>query len=170
MKTLTIKDPALVLGIQDEIRRNNEARYDHRLHAVLLVGQGMTCPRVASYLGDASRTIQNWVNHFEEKGFAGLSDKDGRGRKPRLAEKELEQIGAVLRCSPEDFGMSQVAWDGKTLAGFIKRRYGVRLGVRQCQRLFRKLGFRFRKPRPLIAHADEAEQKAFKKTQNFAGR
>jgi transposase len=36
--------------------------------------------------------------------------------------------------------------------------------VRQCQRLFRQMGFRLRKPRPLIAHADPAAQAAYKKT------
>jgi transposase len=36
--------------------------------------------------------------------------------------------------------------------------------VRQCQRIFRQMGFRLRKPRPLTAHADPAAQAAFKKT------
>lgn len=38
--------------IQDEIRRNPEARYEHRLHAVLLVSQGMSCVHVARLMGD----------------------------------------------------------------------------------------------------------------------
>ena len=33
--------------IQDEIRRNPEARYEHRLHAVLLVSQDMSCVRMS---------------------------------------------------------------------------------------------------------------------------
>ncbi len=37
-----------MLGLQDEIRRSEESRYDHRLHGVLLVAQGMTCPEVAA--------------------------------------------------------------------------------------------------------------------------
>jgi hypothetical protein len=39
----------------------------------------------------------------------------------------------------------------------------VDLGVRQCQRLFRQLGFRLRKPRPMISHTDPAVQAAHKK-------
>jgi transposase len=35
--------------------------------------------------------------------------------------------------------------------------------VRQCQRLFRQLGFRLRKPRPLLAHGDPILQEAHKK-------
>ena len=42
-------------------------------------------------------------------------------------------------------------WDGKTLAEWLLRNWAVELSVRQCQRLFRQLGFRQRKPRPLIA-------------------
>ncbi|MEN6432102.1 MAG: winged helix-turn-helix domain-containing protein, partial [Smithella sp.] len=54
-------------------------------------------------------------------------------------------------------------WDGRTLSAYIQNEFGVKLGVRQCQRLFRDLGFRLRKPRSLIARADEEAQKVFKK-------
>jgi len=118
MKPLKIADAAsIVLGLQDEIRRSEESRYDHRLHGVLLVAQGMTCPEVGRVLGDAPRSVEYWVRRFEARGLAGL----------------------------------------------IEGRCGVRLGVRQCQRLFRQRGFRLRKPRPLLAHADPERQKTHKK-------
>jgi hypothetical protein len=47
MKPLKISDPTSILTLQQEIRRSEESRYDHRLHGVLLVAQGMTCPDVA---------------------------------------------------------------------------------------------------------------------------
>ena len=58
----------MILGLQDEIRRSEESRYDHRLHGVLLVAQGMTCPAVAKLLGDAVRTVEYWVRRFEAEG------------------------------------------------------------------------------------------------------
>jgi transposase len=71
MKALTISDAEIMtLALQDEIRRSQEARYDHRLHALLLVVQGVTCPEAANLLGDAPRTVQYWVRRFEEEGFA----------------------------------------------------------------------------------------------------
>src|SRR5260370_16192437 len=66
-------------------------------------------------------------------------------------------------------GMTGNLWDGKTLAEWLRRNWAVKLSVRQCQRLFRQLGFRQRKPRPLIAHADPLLQQAHKKTSK-AGR
>ena len=54
-------------------------------------------------------------------------------------------------------------WEGKTLSTWIAQQWGVELGVRQCQYLFRQLGFRLRKPRPLIARADPERQRTHKK-------
>jgi transposase len=75
----------------------------------------------------------------------------------------LQQIQKALRSSPSEFGLSAGLWDGKLLSHFIRQRFDVDIGVRQCQRLFRQFGFRLRKPRPLIAKADPEKQEAFKK-------
>jgi transposase len=164
MKPLNISDrETMVLALQDEIRRSDEARYDHRLHAILLVAQGMTCPETAKALGDSTRTVQYWVHRFEEEGFAGLADADRPGRPKRLKEDQLNEIDNALRQSPLDFGLNTNTWDGKALSTFIKNQFDVELGVRQCQRLFRQLGFRLRKPRPVIAKADPEQQNEYKK-------
>ena len=85
------------------------------------------------------------------------------GRPRRLQPDQLNQIDGALRNSPSDYGLSVNLWDGKTLSAFIQKQFGIDLGVRQCQRLFRQFGFRLRKPRPMIAHADPNEQLRFKK-------
>ena len=164
MRALSISDSAtIILGLQDEIRRSEESRYDHRLHGVLLVAQGMTCPEVAKLLGDAPRSVEYWVRGFEESGLARLREGERSGRPSRLNEKQLQGINAALRQMPRDVGLGGNLWDGKTLAAWIAERYGIDLGVRQCQRLFRQLGFRLRKPRPSIAQADPERQRAHKK-------
>lgn len=164
MRALTIADSAtMILGLQDEIRRSEESRYDHRLHGVLLVAQGMTCPEVARLLGDAPRSVEYWVQGFERSGLAGLREGERSGRPSRLNEKQLKEINSALRQMPRDMGLGGNLWDGKTLAAWIAQRYKIDLGVRQCQRLFRQLGFRLRKPRPRIAQADPVRQKAHKK-------
>ena len=61
----------MILGLQDEIRRSEESRYDHRLHGVLLVAYGINCCQVADVLGDAPRTVDYWVQRFEEKEARG---------------------------------------------------------------------------------------------------
>lgn len=165
MKPLTISHAqTIVLGLQDEIRRSEDSRYDHRLHGVLLVAHEMTCPEVARLLGDAPRTVEYWVRRFEEVGLAGLTEGERPGRPRRLSEEQLEEINQVLRQPPESVGLRGNLWSGKLLAAFIARRYKVALGVRRCQYMFRELGFRLRKPRPLIARADPEIQRLYKKT------
>jgi transposase len=165
MKPLTISDAeSVVLGLQDEIRRSDESRYDHRLHGVLLVAQGMSCRQVSELLGDAPRTVAYWVRRFEHDGLSGLTEEEKAGRPRRLSEEQIRSIDSALRMRPADFGLAGNLWDGKTLSAFVKKQLAVVLGARQCQRLFRQLGFRLRKPRPLIAHADLDEQAQVKKT------
>jgi transposase len=161
--TVRIDDPHVVFVLQDEIRRSEEARYDHRLHAVLLVAKGMSCPRVAELLGDSERTVRFWINRYMRNGLQGLVEDERSGRPSRLTPDQIDRIGAVLRIAPKDVGLHGGIWDGKSLSAFIRHEFNVNLGVRQCQRLFRQLDFRLRKPRPMIARSDPAIQLIFKK-------
>ena len=86
MRPLTIRDPDIILGLQDEIRRSEESRYEHRLHGLLLVAQGMSCREVAQLLGDSARAVQYWVNRFERDGLAAMVEGE-RQAVPVLWEK-----------------------------------------------------------------------------------
>ena len=108
MRALQLSDAeTMILALQDEIRRNDQSRYDHRLHGVLLVAQGMSCPVVARLLGDAPRTVENWVKGFEQDGLMALAEAPGRGRKPRLTEAHLTEVGQWLRNKPQAKGFGR---------------------------------------------------------------
>jgi transposase len=165
MRKLEIENAGLMhIAIQDEIHRSEESRYDHRLHGILLVCAGLSCYEVANLFGHSPRTVQYWVQRFERSGFAGLQEGERSGRPAVLDEATVRKVGADLRGDPRAFGYAQNLWDGKLLSHHLAEKYGVQLGVRQCQRLFHKLDFRRRKPRPLIAKADPEAQRAYKKT------
>lgn len=165
MQKLRISDVEVMqLAIQQEILRSEESRYDHRLHGILLVSHGLSCYQVADWLGQDPRTVERWVRRFEAKGFAGLHEGERPGRPRRLTEEEWKAVSRELRRNPRDLGYTQNLWDGTLLSHHLAQVHGVDLGVRQCQRMFRQMGFRLRKPRPLVAQADPAAQTAFKKT------
>lgn len=116
-------------------------RYDHRLHGVLLVAQGMTCPEVAKLLGDARRSVEYWVRGFAEEGWAGLREGERGGRPRRLSEKQLQQVHAALRQRPRGLGGNR--WDGKTLAAWIQRQYGDQFRSAAMSAFVPAVGFRF---------------------------
>ena len=165
MKKLVVTDAKRNCPIiQREIGRSEEARYDHRLHGVLMVAQGMSCVDVARWFGEHVTTVERWIHRFNASGLPGLREGEHSGRPSRLTDTQWSDLEIALRLSPRELGYNQNLWDGKLLAHHIGQTYRVALGVRQCQRIFRKMGFRLRKPRPVIAHGDPELQAAYKKT------
>ena len=165
MRRLQIDDNEnMRIALQQEIRRSEDSRYDHRLHGVLLISNGLSCYDAATCLGEDPVTIQRWVHQFNERGFSGLLDGERTGRPSRITPVQWSELEQALRQSPKECGYKQNLWDGKLLAHHLTRSYDIGLGVRQCQRIFRQMGFRRRKPRPLIAKADREAQARYKKT------
>ena len=62
------------VAIRNEISRSEESRYDHRLHGILLISEGMSCYEAGRILGEDSRTMERWVRRFNEKGFNALRE------------------------------------------------------------------------------------------------
>ena len=165
MRKLEIKDADIMqIAVQEEILRSEESRYDHRLHGILLVCSGLSCNEVAKLFGQSPRTVQYWISRFEDSGFAGLQETPRPGRPTALDEGIIQSLGKDLRRSPRELGYTQNLWDGKLLSHHITQKFSIHLGIRQCQRLFRQMGFRRRKPRPLIAESDPEAKRKYKKT------
>ena len=165
MRKLEIADAEIMqLAIREEIDRSEESRYDHRLHGLLLVASGRSCTEVGELFGEAATTVQRWVRRFEESGFSGLREGERAGRPRALDDRSWGRIEADLRKEPRALGLEANLWDGPLLSEHLRRSYGIQLGVRQCQRLFRDMGFRLRKPRPQVAQADPVLVAAVKKT------
>ena len=164
MKKLEIKNVDIMkVAIQQEIARSEDSRYDHRLHGVLLVCQGLSCPEVSKILGDSPRTIEYWVKDFNERGFDGLLEEKRSGRPSVIDYTLLSSIDSDLRQNPTSFGYTKNVWDGKMLSHHLKEKYDIKLGVRQCQRLFYQLDFRLRKQYPVIANSDSEAKAEFSK-------
>lgn len=166
MRKLTISEDEKN-EIVREIRRSDESKYDHRLHGILLVANGMSPYAVSEVIGNAPKSIENWVNSFLKRGFDGLREPRRPGRPPRLS-RVMKSIAMDIRKNPMDLGYSQNLWDGKLLSHHIAVKYSIVMGTRQCQRIFRKLGFRLRKPRPKIAKGDDYNKKEFKKKSSLS--
>ncbi len=165
MRRLQIEDAEVMrLAIQQEINRNDESRYDHRLHGLLLVAAGQSCRQVGLLFGENPTTVQRWVSRLDESGLEGLREGERAGRPRLLQPPQWRKLQGELRRSPRTLGHEANFWGGPLLAEHLRRHYGIDLGVRQCQRVFRQMGFRLRKPRPQVAQSDALKVAAVKKT------
>jgi transposase len=130
--------------IRREIDRDDVSRYDHRLHALLLVAAGRSSSEVAQWFGESASTVQRWVRRYRARGLDGLHDTERSGRPRSLDAVQWRRLEADLRKTPRYFGFPARFWDGPTFAEHLRRCYGVDLGLRQCQRLFRQMAHRTR--------------------------
>jgi transposase len=165
VKRISIPDAeTFVAAIQDEISRTREGRYFHRLDVILYVLQGASPYDAARLFGHSPRTIEYWVHRLLSDGLAGLWEGNRTGRPGRLSATYLQKLRNDIRRSPRDLGYSQNLWDGVLLSHHLEKEYSILLSVRQCQRLFHKLGFSLQRPRRQPSEANSELQEAFKKT------
>jgi transposase len=143
----------LLIRRQDIIKRqihlylsgNDEAKFIHRLHAILLFieKEKESCDSVGDMLGHSPRTISNWIKRINDTGdIACLRSKKQSGRPSRLSEVQREELRSIAGESPEEHGIAGKKWDGKSLSSYIERHYGITMKTRTCQRLFHQLGIK----------------------------
>jgi transposase len=125
--------------LKNELKRSENAHFLHRLHCVLLVAQGCSSSQVAEWFGDHPRTVERWLHRAREYGPKGLKDEQKTGRPPKVRDDQRKRLQGDIHKKPTELGYDCKAWDGKLLQTHLAQRYGVEMGVRQCQRLLNQL-------------------------------
>ena len=110
------------------------------------------------------RTIANWISWINSEGNINiLRDQDKPGRNATLNETQMCHLKDQIQKHPNEVGLDANLWDGKLLSHYIKKTFGKELKVRQCQRIFNKLGFSLKRGRTMVAKGNPEDKKAFKK-------
>lgn len=164
MQRLRIRNSAVTTDVlQNEIQATAEARYLHKLHALLLVAQDWSAYEVAKLFGHSPRTVESYIHAVNESGLEGLREQQRPGRTRRLTTEQAGRLKQDVQRSPREFSYHSSQWDGKLVSHHLKKQFGVRLKVRQCQRLLHALGFSVQRPRKKLIRADAQQQSEFKK-------
>ena len=149
---------------QQIIKTTKDPVYRHRCMIVNMVLSGTPATKIATSSKEVHSTISRWVRIVDEEGFEALRPKPRSGRPTRLSlEQEAHIANTIELDDPSEHGY--YVWDGISLSDFIKKKYNVDLGVRQCQRLFHKMNFSLIRPQvsPSKGNEDSTERKEFKK-------
>ena len=126
-----------IAAVRKRMRGETETeRLLHRLHCAVSVMAGrLSASEVARIYGDSPRAVAYWVTRFVEHGVAGLQEEKRLGRTPALNAaniKRLAQFVSERRAKSESV-------TGPVVADFIERSFAVRLTVRQCWRILKRL-------------------------------
>lgn len=168
MQRLIIHEPKRIeRQIESFINNDPESKFIYRLCSLKMFinDPNSTTEKLGQMMHASPRTIANWIHSINASGkIEVLRDKSKPGRTPRLSDDQLMELQNDIQQHPSVLDLSSNLWDGKTLSHHIKKRYGIFIKVRQCQRIFRMLGFTLKRGRTVVANGDPERKKSFKKT------
>lgn len=168
MKKLTINEPKKIeRQINKLINSDPEGKFIYRLCSlkIFLNDPAYSTDSLGKLMQTSPRTIANWINWINSEGNIDiLRDQDKPGRKSILSDSQMEHLKDQIQKHPNESGLDANLWDGKLLSHYIKKKFGKELKVRQCQRIFNKLGFRLKRGRTMVAKGNPEDKKALKKT------
>lgn len=161
-----------VEDLEEMIRQEKPGKPRDRLQAAVLRKRGKTLEEIKEAIGYKVNTIHNWLAKLASEGLDSRYDKKSPGRPPRLTPEEENAIREDLAKSPQESGFERGSWNAKMVARRIKDVFGKTYSTRSSLRLAQKLGFSYRKPRPIPYNsATPEEQEAFiKKTRQTMAR
>jgi len=162
MKALVVKSRLSVRELSKAAKIEQDVRVRKRLQALSLRKQGWQVCDVATALLVTARTVENWVNRYNQEGRNGLKEQPRTGAPIKLKN-------ALGFCRRIDAGVavkdSQVSTlHGKEIQRILKDDFGAEYALSGVYCLLHRLGYSSLKPRPYHAKADLAAQEAFKKT------
>jgi transposase len=168
MQRLVIHEPKKIeRQINALINNDTESKFIYRLCSLKMFLNDPTASteKLGKMMQASPRTIANWIHAINRsRDIEVLRDKEKPGRRTSLTDDQMLELQIVIQQHPSSVGLAANLWDGKTLSHYIKRKYGVWIQVRQCQRIFKKLGFTLKRGRTMVANGDPEKKKAFKKT------
>ena len=126
-------------------RRDYEQMEERRLQGARLLAEGVSQAEVARRLGVKRQSVHEWAKVMAMHGRKGLA-RVPTGRKPRLNEVQLAQLGDMLAQGPEAHGYATALWTTERIARLIQRQFGVRYHRDHVGRLLGQMGWSCQRP------------------------
>lgn len=161
-KPIELPDVLWVEDFEGLYRREKHPRVKMRYLAMLLLRQGKSYKEVGKIVQVHEKTVLKWIRRLRADGIAGLQERGGQGRKPRLGEERYEEVKqAILECQASLVGGRII---GKDIQKLLKEEFGVELSVNRIYELLHIMGLSWVSARSQHPRADVARQETFKKT------
>ena len=144
--------------------RATDGRVARRMLAIALALEGVDRKTAAESCGMDRQTLRDWVHRYNGEGLAGLENRAGAGRKPRLTPEQKAALAGWVEAGPDPERDGVVRWRRADLKRRIEAAFGVVLHERTVGKHLAALGYRRLSVRPQHPKADPAAQSAFKKT------
>ena len=160
------REPGDVAELQRRVRAERHALQRDRYRAVLLALDGRDAPAIATSLGRARRSVQDWAYAYRDGGIDALLPKPRPGRPTKLPRDREAELKARLDAGPRpEDGVCTLR--GRDVVRILEREFGVSYSLDGAYDLLERLGYSCLTPRPLHEKADPAAVANFKEHAPF---
>jgi transposase len=135
-------------------RSGEDARVARRAHVVLLLAAGWTWARIREALFCSHDLIADVRRRWNLGGVAALVGSSDPQKPPCIPAWLLAVRRWIERCTPQDFGYFRTRWSCAMLAEVLAWETGWRRSAETIRRGLRRLGFVWRRPRPVVGLTD----------------
>ena len=133
-------------------RSGSDSRIARRAHVVLLRAEGLTWQQIKAVLFCSLDLIAQTLKMFGDGGVAAVLEC--RTAQPTVPFWLLKVLHWVTNWTPRDFGYFRTRWSCETLAHLLAFETGLRLSGETVRRGLHRLGFVWRRPRPMLGPRD----------------
>lgn len=149
-KLLTTRERSSLLS---EHSIETERRYADRIKTLLLLDDGLTYSEISRVLFLDESTIRRWFKMYKEEGLERLLNDNWQGAQRRLTELQERELLLHLR---ENLYTSSSA-----ICEYVRKQFGVIYTTRGMQIVLQRLGFVYKKTKPIPGKADPKAQEKF---------
>ncbi len=114
------------MGNAARVPRDFEALERRRFEAIQLLERGLSQAEIARRLRVVRQTVARWVHDYRTQGKSALRKAGRAGRRPRLNEKQRQQLEKLLVAGPERLGNETPPWTCPRVAHLIEEEFAVR--------------------------------------------
>jgi len=141
-----------------KMKRERRPSRKLRMHIVLLCAEGLSPTEIARDLFCSRTTVYAIAHRFAREGRVAFSDRKRRGPEPSLGEPASGYIGRLVEeDSPTEHGWLRSRWSCKLLAVELFKERAALVSRETVRRVLHRLGFRWRRPRPIPPEKDSED-------------
>lgn len=141
--------------LAEALRTTGVRRHWVRLRALWLAAEGRPVPEIAHELGAGASSVFAWVAQWRTtRDPAALADAPRAGRHPVLDESLRAQLEALLAVPPEVHGYQTTGWTVPLLQHHFTEILRVPVSGTTLRRTLHQLGYRWKRPRYVLARRD----------------
>jgi transposase len=136
----------------------HSARLVYRAQILWHATRGELPDEIARRLGLDRRTVNLWIDRFNQHGFSALWDRARSGCPATYGPSELEAVLGAWRTAPRDLGLAFDRWTVRRLEAFLNERQGISIKRSRIAVLLREERVRLRRIERAAREADAEAQ------------